>query len=427
MTLFTKFVPIALCALAITTTPVSADLKAAQTALVQKDFPRALSEARIIRQTHPIDAILIEARALLELGQPEKSEALMQKLVQAAPKFYAARMLLGASLMAQNKRTAGEIQYRRALDLATTKEQRTLTSSILQNIQSRRAFSIDGAFGFIPSTNIGKATTNKTVELTYGDATITSDKQKSGIGVHGSLSVARNFYLANGFRLSLGVSGYERRYKDTSYNQASRSFKISLKDIRPVRATSDLFLSYRTSTFAGDPYSTTMSTGITTAYCLTKNCKAFRTGLTIDKTTLAESSHPDSYGVKASGSIDLYKKPNMVITATGELQKRHSQNISYDYKAVSVGLRGVYLPAGSDIVVSGGINRSLKKWTDIAALFVDRRFDLSWEYNLSLKNPKLSYFGFTPSLDYTFTDRRSSINIYEIKSHDVFLGVSNAF
>ena len=52
----------------------SADLSDAQRALLTGQFSQAFEFAKDIADTHPIDAALISARALIELGQPKEAE-----------------------------------------------------------------------------------------------------------------------------------------------------------------------------------------------------------------------------------------------------------------------------------------------------------------------------------------------------------------
>jgi len=46
---------------------------------------------------------------------------------------------------------------------------------------------------------------------------------------------------------------------------------------------------------------------------------------------------------------------------------------------------------------------------------------------LNLSNPNVSYFGLTPSLNYTFLDRDANIEMFRVRSHDMFIGLTNAF
>ena len=422
-----KIVFSAALAAMLMTAPAFADLKTAQDALKTGNFPLALNEAQKIKRSHPVDAALITARSLIELGRPQDAERVIRPLVDQVPKFFSARMLLGAALMAQDKTLEAEIQYRRALDVAQQPREENMARSVLRNIQSRRSFTLNGMFSLAPSTNVGNNTNNETVTLTYGEAEITSSKANSGIGVLGSLTIDRNFYRKDGYKVSVGVGAFEKRYKDTAYNLGARSFNIRLKDTRNVRSKVDLFATYSSIDFGNETYSDTISVGGSTQYCLTRDCRALRTNFKLDKMTMADATHPDSYGVRAGMSLDLLKGKSFSLAMNSTLEKRRSDNVNLAYKGASAGLRGVYIPNGTSLILTGGIKRSLKKWDDIAPLFTTKRFDQSWEVNLSARNPKLSYLGYTPFIDYSFTQKSSTIEFYDMQSHDVMIGITNAF
>ena len=63
----------------------SADLSDAQRALLTGQFSQAFEFAKDIADTHPIDAALISARALIELGQPKEAEKYAAFAVRSAP------------------------------------------------------------------------------------------------------------------------------------------------------------------------------------------------------------------------------------------------------------------------------------------------------------------------------------------------------
>ena len=208
-----KIVFSAALAALLLTAPAFADLKTAQHALKTGDFSLALNEAQKIKRSHPVDAALITARSLIELDRPQDAERVIRPLVDQVPKFFSARMLLGAALMAQDKTVEAEIQYRRALDVAQQPREENMARSVLRNIQSRRSFTLNGMFSLAPSTNVGNNTNNETVTLTYGEAEITSSKANSGIGVLGSLTIDRNFYRKDGYKVSVGVGVFEKGIK----------------------------------------------------------------------------------------------------------------------------------------------------------------------------------------------------------------------
>ena len=70
-----------------------ADLIDAQWALLNGQFSEALEFAHDIADTRPVDAALISARALIELGNPKEAERYAAFAVRVAPKSFSARLL----------------------------------------------------------------------------------------------------------------------------------------------------------------------------------------------------------------------------------------------------------------------------------------------------------------------------------------------
>ena len=66
-----------------------ADLIDAQRALLNGQFSEALEFAHEIAETHPVDAALISARALIELGNPKEAERYADFAVRVAPHWSA--------------------------------------------------------------------------------------------------------------------------------------------------------------------------------------------------------------------------------------------------------------------------------------------------------------------------------------------------
>jgi Flp pilus assembly protein TadD len=67
-----------------------ADLIDAQRALLNGQFSKALEFSHDIADTHPVDAALISARALIELGNPKEAERYASFAVRVAP-YWSAR------------------------------------------------------------------------------------------------------------------------------------------------------------------------------------------------------------------------------------------------------------------------------------------------------------------------------------------------
>jgi len=70
---------------------------------------------------------------------------------------------------------------------------------------------------------------------------------------------------------------------------------------------------------------------------------------------------------------------------------------------------------------------SFAKWKDLEITFPEKRRVRERKISLNLSNPNVSYFGLTPSLNYTFLDRDANIEMFRVHSHDMFIGLTNAF
>ncbi|MGC6528733.1 MAG: surface lipoprotein assembly modifier [Paracoccaceae bacterium] len=60
-------------------------------------------------------------------------------------------------------------------------------------------------------------------------------------------------------------------------------------------------------------------------------------------------------------------------------------------------------------------------------MFDNVRHDLEWIASAGIRNSNVSYFGFTPTLRYTYQNRKSTVSLNTIQSHDLFFGISIAF
>ena len=140
---------------------VRADLKAAQTALGAGDFVAALKEVQPVWQTHPLDAALITVRSTLELGRPDLAEKVARDALTMKPDSYAALLLLGSALQRQDKVIAAEYYFRRALDVSEDARAKELSRNVLRSLQRQKNWLVDGTFGIVPTSNVGKVSDEK--------------------------------------------------------------------------------------------------------------------------------------------------------------------------------------------------------------------------------------------------------------------------
>ncbi len=99
-----------------------ADLIDAQRVLLNGQFSDALEFARDIADTHPVDAALISARALIEFGNTKEAERYAAFAVRVAPKSFSARLLKTAQKpqwRSPNRHSTSKFSLPRSLGLGS--------------------------------------------------------------------------------------------------------------------------------------------------------------------------------------------------------------------------------------------------------------------------------------------------------------------
>ena len=131
-----------------------ADLVDAQRALLAGEFANAFEYAQQISDTHPVDAALISARALIELGDPKEAERYAAFAVRVAPKSFSARLLLATAKRHQGKDFYAELNFRRALDIADTPTDRRIARDALRYVRDTKDWNYTLFLGVAPTNNI---------------------------------------------------------------------------------------------------------------------------------------------------------------------------------------------------------------------------------------------------------------------------------
>jgi len=80
----------------------------------------------------------------------------------------------------------------------------------------------------------------------------------------------------------------------------------------------------------------------------------------------------------------------------------------------------------SPYVLNLNFSLSLAKWKDLEITFPEKRRVRECKISVNLSNPNLSYLGLAPSAHYSFLDRDANIEMFRVRSHDMFIGLTNA-
>jgi hypothetical protein len=92
---------------------------------------------------------------------------------------------------------------------------------------------------------------------------------------------------------------------------------------------------------------------------------------------------------------------------------------------IDLGWRPIF--QASPYVLNVNFSLSLAKWKELEITFPEKRRGRERRISLNLSNPNLSYLGLTPSAQYSFLDRDANIEMFRVRSHDMFIGLTNSF
>src|SRR6056300_994639 len=423
-----KFIKItAIIAFTAASTPAWADMGQARQAFLQKQYAQALQLAVAAQAEAPYDASLLIARVLLDVGQPKVAEIAAREAMKLARKSLTARFLLGTSLRHQGKKIKSEFHLRRALDLASNDRERGLARKAMGYVQRIRDWDTKLTLGIAPTTNVGKksdADYQGVAIPCFFNNTPNQEKFESDRGVFYGLSVSLNINLdKGGLKFTLGQ--VRRDYGDDDYDSKSTTlsglwFGANVNSrqtyVRVDRTLADFF---------GERYST--NTAVTVGQSFRSQGKRSRSiSLTRNIESLTKND-VENKSTSLTFKHDMTKGRHYSISGQVSIADKMSTNEYNLSTSIDFGINAVYNPKGTGWLLNGSQTRGFEKWDNRNPLFIADCRDREWVARVGAQNQNFSLFGLTPTLSLTHQNRESTVDFYDLKSSDYFLGVTNAF
>ena len=404
----------------------SLELKKAQVALSAGKYNEALKLVVPVWKIYPLDAALLTSRAALELQRYALSEETARVAIELDKDNFAAHILLGNALYRQDKITDANLTLRRALDFAKDGRQKRLARGLLRQITDQQKFRFNGTFGLIPSSNVNKVTSEEKLDLIFGAADITSEKPKTGIGVFGGLNAIYTHPLPGNVKYSFTLNSFIRNYEDTDYNSDNRGYTTGVFMPLSKRSSANISYSYSRFTYGGDPYSDTRTLAYTYQYVF-NNKKNLSVKLSHVRRDIHDKPFQLSYENTYSVSYDVWRSNQAKIAVELRHSRQLSDSSANDNWGKGISILTTYNPQSTAWLIDGALSHNYRSWYKRTGLFENAREDFEWIASLGVRNSDLSYYGLTPTLRYTFQDKNSNVQLYSVRSNDLFLGVSNAF
>ena len=417
--------------------PLHADLTTARIAVQSRQFQLALAQAENLAATHPFDSAMIAARAHVELGQFGKAQTSATHAQALAPKLAAPRILKALALHGLGKPRRAMFQLRRALDLSTERNEWITATLLLQQIQAGLTVKISGGLDIAPSSNINKIsylTTHTSINpLTGTLQTIpwtANGPQRSG----------------SGLRLWSGLS-YALPKTQLGTQLASLNLSTDVYN-EPRFNRSSLSINHKLVFTPAAQHQTTLTQAFTAVHQFNALESRIFSSSWSRRYALRDPQNPRQIALRDwSLGADIITRPDGKDSRVLKTSSRHywpagssnEFNLGPGYTnrfsdAADVGNQEIKIDPGwrpifqtSPYVLNFNFSLSLAKWKDLEITFPEKRRVRERKISVNLSNPNLSYLGLTLSAHYSFLDRDANIEMFRVRSHDMFIGLTNAF
>lgn len=372
------------------------------------EYADAIQLAAKLPMEYALDAALIKTRAHIGLGNYQAAKASGKIAVKISSRSYDARFLYALALERSGEAGHAVVQYRRAIDFASSAGQIRNAAASIRRIESKKSVSFSGSLGLAPSTNFDKVTSNDEVDLVFGTAQITSADPTGDVAVTYSAIVA----IRQVPDLTFGTSGLLAR--DSSSNQLTGAidYKTTNRDGSTVSA------GFQTRWVSGQLFQNrvTLSSGFPTKF-------ADQVNVGIDAISYAGG------GSEVSPAISISKKllQSDEVRVTGSVRAKRHGSTDPEYAAISGGISiSAHFEVGKfDTQIAGSLN--LRNWDSAYSLFPEPRQDQDQILSLVVSPNNASLLGLRPTARASFLKRQSNIAIYEIQSQDFYFGYEANF
>jgi tetratricopeptide (TPR) repeat protein len=396
---------------------------------------------------------------LVQQGNPDEAQRLLEAAIEAAPDNQQPRFLLGMLAMAEKdyRRAVGIFRgilidhpdaVRVRLELARAyylngdyqnadRQFRAvragdLPAPVLANVdgflfQIRQAkeWSYSFSIALAPDTNINGATTERELELFGLPFTLSEDaRKKSGIGanVEGSLEFAP--HIAPNARWRIGGAVQRREYDGDMFDDMVVSMQTGPRVVLPHWDLSILATGMN-RWYGGDLYSQARG-GRIEAMWHPGGRSVFSASLGL--LDLDYTKMDDRDGLVLSASLAGFRQ----LDATSALTARVGINRQDAREPAYANWSGLFaagyqreLPAGFSIYLEPSIGFADY---DAALVAFDRaRSDRVYSGTLALLNRHIVFDRFTPRVAYTFTRTDSNIDLYDFNRHRIEIGLTTVF
>lgn len=411
----------------------------------------ALSEALLAREPDDVTALLVQTRALRDLGRLEEAGHSVRRAWAEADteaQRFAAATARAQVLASGGNRTAAQVWLRRAAHIAPSDVHRARAEQDYAYVRHRNRLGVHLNFGVAPVSNInnGSKSDTGTFELpVYGvlDMTLSGAAQ--------ALS-GTEFEAGTALRYRLSDGPDRRRRTDVQLDLNHRDYRLSdeARDLAPDAEGSDFAfttaqaalvrtglnsvpempfqLSAATGKtwYGGDSYTRYLDLGAVQQVKLPggKTALSFKSGVRRQDALSAQTTDSESWRLGFGVSHVLSQGHRLSVDLT--VNRSHSEAASLDYGGRSVEARLSLAEPVMGVGLEFGIGLGQRHY-DQGPVSGEDRLDRDSSARVTAVFEQLDYYGFVPTVTLEARRTESDYGQYDSDEIGIWLGLRSAF
>ena len=374
----------------------------------------------------------LEGFIAAETGDLAGATAKFRRVLALRPDMTRARLELARALMMQGKDKAADYHFTLAEDDDSLPPEIARTIYAARGlIRERRTWDLNLNFGLAPDTNINNATSDRTVDVLLGNATLplTLDERaraKTGVGQTASVSGSVRLRLSDGLAMVVDADGhavnYEGRMADDISSLVAAGPELTLGNGTRVTVAATIGQRWYGGEMA------TRSFGARAGVQKHLGDGA-RVAAQFDLRRLESGFSPAYDGWQMAGYVSLEKvvRQTMVASVTGFARREPLRSDAYSNSEFGLiaGIGGE-LPWGLNAGLTGQASRAT--YDEALPIFGPKpRKDFRLQARAFLGARSVRIAGFSPSLSYTYAATHSNIGLYDFDRHRVEFQLARYF
>lgn len=374
----------------------------------------------------------LEGYIAVETGDLEGATKKFRQVLALRPDMTRARLELARSLMMQGKDKAADYHYSLVEDDDSLPPEIARTIYAARGlIRERRTWDLNVNFGIAPDTNINNATTDQKVDVLFGNQTLPLEldenaRARTGVGQTASVSGSVRLRLSDGLAMVVDADGHAVNYEGRGADDIS-SLVAAGPELTLGGGTRVTFAATAGQRWYGGKVAT-RSFGARGGIQHNLGDGA-RLAAQFDLRRVDSGINPAYDGTQMSGYLSFEKvvRRSMVASVTGFARREPLRQEAYSNTEFGViaGLGGE-LPWG----LNAGITGQAARATYDAALPIfgpEARKDWRLQGRAYLGSRSLRFYGFSPSLTYTYSTTQSNLSLFDTNRHRVEFQLARYF